>query len=552
MVLPALSLLTLLVSSQLDSATLSRRARAAQAAFEGARRVRLPTVLGGAGGECDLRIGRFCYWYDPGARPPPPEPSSIGTARERLIRVLDSVAARIPGDDWVAGQRVRYLMEAGRTDDAVGAARHCRGTPWWCAALEGLARHVAGDYGVADSVFRVALGQMPLSERCRWTDLTPLLEAPLRGRYRRLDCDARQALNARIWWLARPLLAPVGNDRRTEHYARLTMARMWRDAASPFSMRGDDVTELIMRYGWPRAWSQTLTSSVVADRTVIGSEREPSYHFLPESLVAPGAVMEGDLPLARERYAPAYADTFVFFDPELSAFRRGESTLVVAVYDLTGDALFRDVRRDAALVLGHDEEAPPVVVRRPEAPIAGVLVATAPWMAHLSSLEIIASSERRAAVGRRALRTLRPIRGRVVVSDLLAFEPQDSLPANLAATVPHTRTLLHVPGGSRVGLYWEVYGLAPGGEVLATSVSVAPERVGWLRRVVGAVGLARRPRRVEIEWQETGLPLDGLSPRALVVDLSTLPPGEYRITVRVRAHGTDAAFATRQLRIVPP
>ena len=50
---------------------------------------------------------------------------------------------RCRGTEWIAGQRVRYLLEAGDEDGAVAAARACRAERWWCAALEGLALHEA-------------------------------------------------------------------------------------------------------------------------------------------------------------------------------------------------------------------------------------------------------------------------------------------------------------------------------------------------------------------------------------------------------------------------
>jgi hypothetical protein len=363
---------------------------------------------------------------------------------------------------------------------------------------------------------------MPASLRCRWTDVSVLLAGPLGRRYGRLGCEERAALNPRIWWLARPLLAHAGNDRRTEHFARLTLAFAWRDAASPYGLlSGDDLTELMERYGWPVAWSLSLSSGLEAGRTVIGSEREPSFHFLPESLAAPGAVGRDDAPWARERYAPAYVDAFEFFEPDIAAFRRGDSTLVIALYDLAGDTLFRGLRPDAALVLARDERTTPVVARRAGTADAGVLTASAPWHPRVVSLEITAPAARRAARGRAALRDPRPPGTRVVVSDLVAFAPGDSLPADLEEVLPHVRSLVDLPQGSRVGLYWEVYGVAAVGERLATAVSVVPERVGWLRRAAGSLGLARRPRRVRLAWSESGMPRDGVSPRALVVDLST-------------------------------
>src|SRR3989449_6194768 len=149
---------------QRDSQHVLRSAREAQAEFESIRRHNLPTQFGGGGYDCDERIGRFCFWYDdspasPGS--PPPEPERIGRARDRLLATLDTAAAALPGDEWIAGQRVRYLLQSGRTAAALAAAQACGAAPWWCEALAGLALHVAGDVAGADSAYRIALRDMP-------------------------------------------------------------------------------------------------------------------------------------------------------------------------------------------------------------------------------------------------------------------------------------------------------------------------------------------------------------------------------------------------------
>ena len=154
--------LTLLVSSpaQQDLQGIVRHARHAQAEFEQTRRWNLPHEY--ASGRCDERIGRFCYWHGDGSdEHPPPEPRPIGLARSRLVGVLDSAARLLPADGWIVGQLVRYLVEDGRAQDALAAARACRAASWWCAALAGFALHAAPDFAAADSAYRVALDSMP-------------------------------------------------------------------------------------------------------------------------------------------------------------------------------------------------------------------------------------------------------------------------------------------------------------------------------------------------------------------------------------------------------
>ncbi|HET8625030.1 MAG TPA: hypothetical protein VFM14_15815, partial [Gemmatimonadales bacterium] len=240
-----------------DSAAL-REVRDAQRAFETERRANLPTELDDARRPCDASIGRFCYWYHPADEPE--EPDRIGVARMLLIARLDDAARDHPADDWIAAQRVRYLVEHGWADTAVAVARECRGTWWWCRTLEGYARHALRDYAGADSVYAAALAGMPEAERCRWTDLSLLLSDADERRYRKLSCARREVVNRRIWWLAQPFYSMPGHDLRTEHYARMTMAQILRTASSPHDLRwGDDLAQLVVRYGWPTWWTKPFT-----------------------------------------------------------------------------------------------------------------------------------------------------------------------------------------------------------------------------------------------------------------------------------------------------
>ena len=63
----------------------------------------------------------------------------IVRARAQLLRDLERASDALPGDDWIIGQRIRYLVE-GHDTSAVSVARACRATKWWCDALLGLSR----------------------------------------------------------------------------------------------------------------------------------------------------------------------------------------------------------------------------------------------------------------------------------------------------------------------------------------------------------------------------------------------------------------------------
>jgi hypothetical protein len=550
-----LILASLLTAAPPDSLAALRTAQRAQQAFESRRGFLAPRTLGSraADGDCDEKIGRFCYWYGDDRVPLPREPDEIKVARRHLLDLLDSAAAQLPGDWWIVGQRVRYLVESERFPEAYAAARACRAEPWWCEALEGFARHAAGDDAVADTVYAAALADMPDALRCRWTDLTPLLDGTLRHRYSGLDCASRGAFSARLWWLAQPLLSRRGNDRRVEHFARLTMVRMLERAGSAWaSPLADDLRELTLRYGWPVAWSQPLTDELNDTRDVTGHERVPAFHFFPNTDAEPEpGTSPWDISPVRphERYAPLYAKTFETLTPDITVFRRGESTLVVVAYDLTRDTLWR--RQPAlsrAVVLARDERVPSVVISSDDSSRRGVIAANAPWPATIAGFEVTQAGTLN--VGRARVALTPQSLAVVGASNLLVFDPVEQLPEDLSGVLPLVHGPTPVVAGGRIGLYWEVYGLVPG-EPVETRVHVVPLHTGLLRRVGSLIGLGKRSRETELSWHEVADPQTGMIHRVVTVDVSSLDPGRYNISVVVAARGRNITTA-RELEIVRP
>jgi hypothetical protein len=549
--------------AQSDSQRTLRRARDAQADFEGTRRFNLPTAFGHADGACDARVGRFCYWSEGGDRsthappPPPSEPERIRRARERLLHTLDSVAALLPGDPWIAGQRVRYLVEGGRSADALAAARACRADVWWCEALAGFALHVAGAYAPADSVYRAVLRDMPPEQRCRWRDVSVLLDGELGRRYRGLRCDQREPFEERLWWLAQPLYAVRGNERRTEHFARATLARIAQDARSTYGVSwGDDLRELTLRYGWPLYWTQEPSGwALGSGGAVTGHGAEPDVHFLPDArrFVDPvNSLAEDWVPdprPARERYAPAYAFAVAPLAHQVALFRRGDSCLVVAAYDASRDTALARTPVTAALVLARDERGEPEIERRDVAGSADEIVAKTACAPALLSLEVTSMGGRRAARARFGVRPPPAPAGGVSVSDIVLFDPPDSLPTELAGILVYVRGSGSVRADARVGLFWEIYGLDAAGEPLTTAVSVTPAHAGWLRRATESLGLAARRGSVRLEWRELPQVRGAMAGRALALDLTGLSAGRYRIEVALEAAGDRRAVANREIEV---
>ncbi len=547
------------VGGRSDSAAVAKVARSAQRAFERTRRAHLPIDFNDGRGACDAVIGRFCYWYRPPDERPPAEPEPIGQARRLLLARLDEAAARRPADDWIAAQRVRYLVEQGWADAGVVAARECRGSPWWCTALAGYARHGARDYRGADSVYAVALGRMPDAERCRWTDLSALLADSDERRYRRVSCEEREALNERIWWLARPLYSMPGHDLRTEHYARLTMARMLRGASSPHGLTwGDDLAQLVVRFGWPTWWTQPFgRPGTLETPAALGHEPSPSFWFFAEQSVPPDTLAgetwaEPEWDLTRERpasrYAPPYARAFgEIRRAQVARFRRDGGFLIVGAFDLRRDTLFGGAEPEVALTVARDPRTPPVVgpARFPRS--TGIIAVTAPWAPAIVSIEARKSGERRAA----RLRALADRPGQWL-SDVLLFMPGEDLPESLGVALPLAVRGSEVPPSGRVGLFWETYG-EPASDSVAIEVKVVRRSGrGKEHPALGRSECAPEGKApIAVRWRDAAAPVDP-SARAITVDLTALDPGRYVVAVAMSAASAPTACASRDLEITRP
>jgi hypothetical protein len=550
-----------------DSLRTVRAARRAQEQFESLRRANLPFRAGAPRGPCDLQIGRFCYWHDDGASPAQtPEPERITRARERFLGTLADAARAVKGDEWIVGQRVRYLLEAGRTADAIAAATNCWSTAWWCDALAGLALHQGREYARADSAFMSALAGMSAEQRCRWTDVSRFVEGDAAKRYRRLPCSDRAAFERRFWWLSQPLYSRPGNDVRTEFFARRTMSRLEQHARSGYNLSwGSDVAELLMRFGWPTWWTRDHPSSLTGNEppSIVGHEPTPSFFFHPSDRLleaSPADAQPDDWePRAKRppaRYAPAYAASFSELRTQISVFRRGDSAIVIAAYEPPQDPLFDDGISEAALALASDETTPITVVWQHATRAAQPLIARAAWAPMIASVELTAAKQRGAARARFGIRPDDRRRsgaaGRLALSDVLLYRAVDSAAASLDDASRHALGAARVATGGRVGIYWEVYGVRPAGEPLSVTLTVERVGIGWTTRAAERIGLARKATPLRVRWHEVPKRDSGITSRAITIDLSALPAGRYRMQLMVTADDGGTALSERLVELFKP
>lgn len=560
----AVSLLATLVPGgvehmQRDSVATHRAAKRAQAEFEQRRHRLLPEVAGSSG-RCDARVGRFCYWVDDATVRPPDEPARIAPLREQLLTKLASAAAARPGDGWITGQRVRYLIEAKRHQEAITVARECRAESSWCASLAALALHAADDLRAADSAVTAALDAMPDAERCEALNIETLVDGALRSRLRDASCEQRDSIATRWWWLARPFYSREGDPLRSELFARRTLARLASTSRSAYGIAsGPDLRELIIRYGWPIAWGRTPARWGTMTETdgAVGFDATPSFAFGADAAAVedPSTVGDHSYALTSRRALARFAVRGVSaiggVRRRIALFRRGDSTLVVAAFEAGGDtALARATEPVPALVLLRDERTAPVVARGPSV-TRGVLAATAPWRPRLVAVELVDSATGRGARGRDGIEAPSDSATRVALSDLLLFTVDGQEAATLDEVMSRAIAGPRVEGGSRLGLFWEMYGLRPGERVTA-SVGIVPHEPGWLRRVAERANLAepREPRK--LQWSDTPSISGSVGGRTLVLDLTGIPEGRYRIELALSLEGQPDVRAASDVEIVNP
>ena len=524
-----------------DSVDARRRAASAQDRFERVRRQHLPRHSSSPPPRgCDANIGRFCQWNsDDTARKK--EPRTITGARVKLLASLDSAARKSPRDGWITGQRIRYLLETNNDTAAVRVARECGAAEWWCAALEGLALQQGRNGDAPDSAFARALRTMPSSERCRWTDMTPILDPSLRKRFGKVGCGKNDAVAERIWWVADPFWSLAGNDRRAEHYARHTMAKILQPASIAYNISwANDLREMIVRYGWARYWTRgDGTTHEPFGGPVSGHEASPNYHFVPVSMSSdstPSASYDLGMDQSAERYQPVAARHVFEIAPQIAVFMRGDSALVVAAYDVSKRREFDSTRVASSLVLARDEKTPPA--QSGTSGPGGAMSVMVDPRPQMLSVEVVDVDARRAAAwNRTTLKLSPPVPGKISMSDVLLFDPRDRDVSDIGEAMQSALGSAAVPR-AKVGLYWEIYGLAKTDSAMPVSLTLERVSKSAFRKIGESIGLTTKSSPLSIRWTQT-MSLTSVTARSVVLDLSLIPKGKYRLRIEAGPASTS-------------
>ena len=559
------------VAAVIDSSDIQGIARAAQARFERQRIRHFPLILGSANGVCDERVGRFCSWYDEGDWYPRPESVQVEELREELLVLLDSIQVLLPGDGWLLGQRVWYLSEARRWEEALETARSC-GTvePWWCAALVGFSLHGLERYVEADRAFSIAIDRMDSGQSLRWRVPRWIMDDDGQNALKEAENLSSESLDTvleRLWLLADPLYLVEGNDRKTSHYARWTVATIREEAKNPYRISwGKDLDELTIRHGWELGWDRTSDAGFTTVEHVIGHKHPEGRDYMPPGKVlntpsrAAPEDLRADVERPRSLYAPAYAPVFLPMEGQVALFPRGSRVVVVGTHFLPDDTTrhvghdhpipwldpgAQDGMLDRAGIFLVPQDGARIKSAQRMGYVEGALSLEVPSGSYVLSAEMWSPSKRRAGRLRMGLESLPVPEDVASLSDILMLRPSSEEPEVLEASLPLALKRAEILTGQTFAIAWEVAGLGFRSETLLFEVSVSQINRGVLRQIGEFLRITKPPRPLRLSWEELGPQSPGPLFRYLNLDLPNLKAGKYEVRLVLKTVGRADAVSAR-------
>jgi hypothetical protein len=366
-----------------------------------------------------------------------------------------------------------------------------------------------------------------------------------------------------------------GNDRLTEHYARVVEAMNREDAAHPQGLFWEeDLEETLIRYGRTIGFSSTLRPGLpgrgggmglLGARRMIAHHRPASrgYRFPEAFLASPAEIPpESWITAPREAfswYVPPYAPDFRALETQVGRFRRDDEMLLVGAYrpapaSPDDDAAFGpanplarvDGPLEAGLFLVPEDGGATTGVEGSEP--AGVLTLRARPGRYVSSLELLDRRGGRAWRARQGVKQEPLVPGLVGVSDLLILERGAPRPDSLAEAIPRVRRGVRVHPGEEFVVIWEVYGLRIE-ESVQVSIGVSEGHPDFLQPVDDFEEILPPDGPVEIQFIEPGPERVETVFRALRMQLPELDPGPYTLHLRLDLAGREPVFTSRPIMV---
>jgi hypothetical protein len=524
--------------------------------------------------DCQVRFERICvseHGADFGTHtvrlssgvPVPSSNAPLDSGDVHIFAVdrLETMAASQADNGWATGHLVllhSYDATLAATSEYL---RNCRSSNGWCDALTALAFHSYSRYQVADSLFALALSQMPAAERCSWRDISQLLDESARAAYNRLDCTAKEAFEDRFWWLSDPLYSLPGNDRRTEHYARRIMDSLFSGAPTPFTQDDDPYSwgnvmgNILVRYGVAAHWivpGKLVSPGDASDRWL--HYHTPAYSFAPRGLsYQPGELVEADsyelettLSNSLERYHPNYDFVTTLSHYQVVALPRGDSMLVAAAMSVDREPFVDAGPFAVAMYVAASHDGPHVL--RTHGGLGGRahFTATVPRRTSLVGLEVL--SNRLLLSGRTRFSVVAPTGdGSPFVSQPVFFAPTEELPRTADSAIGQMFGSTRLIAGAPLGVYWEMSGFTPESEI---QITVSVTRTSGASG--GFLGLFRRsaPLTTLTSWAERARGADMGTGYSISLDINSLSEGSYRMQLEARSGARNMVMAARTFEII--
>jgi len=555
--------------SAADSTEALKEMRELQRDFEEYRESRTRIQSGTRDGRCDERIGRICIWFGGDDEEAPPELQEVRIARARMISSMVDTFGLIK-DRWILGQIVHYLVENQAVEEAQRFATTCGIVEaWWCAALRGYVLHVWTKYVDSEAAFREALAEMPLDVYEEWTSFRYILTPSGRDRFEKISPADREREWELFWRLSDPLFLMEGNDRLTDHFARLVIAENRREAADPLAIEwGEDLEETLVRYGRNTGYSRDhdpqamFRTGPLDTRRMVGHHHPFSrgYLFPEDFLEAPSEIpAETWITAPREArtwYAPPYAPDIRPLETQLGRFRRDDAMLVVGAYrPLVPSEKDEDEMVDAwepgdeatpyaALFLVPETGEAPIFVRGSDP--EGVLTLEAPPGRYVSGMEVVNLDIRRAWRARQGIQQLPLSPGAVDASDLMILAEGAPLPETLEEGLEHVRPGFRLRRGERFPVMWEMYGLRVE-EPVRITIGFSRGRPGFLERVGTFMGVIEPEEDIDVTFEDAGPDAIQTVFRSIELTMPALAPGEYTLHLRIELPGRTPLVKSRPI-----
>lgn len=493
------------------------------------------------------------------------ERRAVVAARDSLLAELRTAVSQLPGDGWLLGQYIRFLVDQGFHGtryhaEALTAAQSCRHAPWWCGMLAGYVHARQGRLAEAGAAFTQARDAAPEAIRCQVDNVVGLVDRRVvpRGFTLPGSCAEHAAFARTLWWLADPFWSDALNERQIEHDVRTT--RLLLAASLPVSEHfdwspsdpTDAVGQLVTRYGWPSTmhWSTIVQSrktgpptSTAGVRFQTGKdpiEQAPSpplttqeytmgrVHLLPAWIAlidpwrAPASAWQLQAPSEGEAWnwwpfehatlpRPLHAVT----EWQVQQWRRTDHARLAIATQLPslrpalaprpGDSLTAHLIAAASPLAVR-----PIDARRGSALQPVVLAGALAFDSSVVSLELRVDALRgidaRLRLGLAAEPPLATLAaGQVAMAQPALLAPLASSSLSLDSIEARLLPSTTLRAQSVVGLYFESYGLAAGDSVQYTLHVERLNRPGVFERISVALGGGRGDASgTRIQWTDTG------------------------------------------------